>query len=484
MCKISWNGLQSERVFFWFCQLCAIPHGSGNTKQISDFCVNFAVERGLEWEQDPWNNVIIMKEASAGYETAPALLLQGHLDMVCEKEQGSSFDFTKDPLELARKGDDLFAKGTTLGGDDGIAVAVMLALLESDTIAHPRLEAVFTTDEETGMTGAQNIDLSRLTATRMINLDSEQEGVFTVGCAGGGHVNWHLPGEWKQETGELAVLEISGLTGGHSGMEIGREGASAVSLLGKLLFALGQNFSFRILSVSGGTQSNAIPIFARAQLLFLQPETEEIQRILAQLKQDWLRSYGATDPQLNLTMTWEGRREEMCLTKDCGERLIFLLYHYPYGVISRDTALGGMVKTSLNLGILRTEQEQIEGVFCVRSNVEAEKKDLVNHLISMTEYFGGTVEREGDYPAWERQKESKLQELMTKTYRDINGREPVIETIHAGLECGFFADKIPGLDCVSVGPNIFEIHTVRERLSVSSVERLWIFLLEVLKRGF
>ena len=481
---IDWSGLQSERVFYWFTKICTIPHGSGNTKQISDFFVDFAKKRGLRWRQDKWNNVIIIKKASPGYETRPAILLQGHLDMVCEKEQGSKFDFTKDGLDLTRQGDFLFAKETTLGADDGIAIAISFAILESETIAHPQLEVVFTTEEETGMTGARNLDVSMLTAERMINIDSEREGVFTVGCAGGGHVNWYLPVNRKKKHGELIQLEISGVTGGHSGMEIGQEGANAIVLLGKLLFTLSQKFSFRIISVNGGTQSNAIAVFAQAQLLFLEHGVEErVKCILARFEREWRRSFQATDPELRLTLFYQELWEGDCFTKNCGERLMFLLYHYPYGVVSRDVSLQGMVKTSLNLGILSTENDRIRGAFCVRSSLEAEKKDAVNHLISMTKHMGGFVELEGDYPAWEMRSRSPLRELMTEVYSELTGKEPEIEIIHAGLECGLFANKIPALDGISIGPDIFEIHTIRERLCISSVERLWCFLLEVLKRG-
>lgn len=480
---MDWSGLQSERVFFWFTELCAIPHGSGNTKAISDFCVEFAKKKGLEYKQDKWNNVVIIKNASPGYETAPAMMLQGHLDMVCEKEPGSNFDFTKDSLNLCRKGDFLFAQGTTLGADDGIAVAIMLAVLESESISHPRLETIFTTDEETGMTGAEHIDLSWLQGKKMINIDSEQEGIFTVGCAGGGHVNWTLPIERSLAQGIQVTLTISGLTGGHSGMEIGKEGANAVVLLGKLLFELQKNIEFSIFSVFGGTQSNAIPVAAQAELLIKKQEGSLAKQTVLQLEREWRRSFDETDPSLCVLFSVGEEQKKLCFTNHCKARLIFLLYHYPYGVVSRDVAFHNMVRTSLNLGKLECSEQEIRGVFCVRSNIEAEKQDLINRLISLTEEMGGHVEQEGDYPAWEARHASSLQEMMAKIYRKQAGKDPVIEIIHAGLECGLFARKISELDCVSIGPDILEIHTVRERLCISSVERLWRFLLEVLKRS-
>ncbi|MBE7043554.1 MAG: aminoacyl-histidine dipeptidase [Ruminococcaceae bacterium] len=475
---MNWNGLKAERVFYWFEQLCAIPHGSGNTKAISDFCVSFAQENGLEWEQDAWNNVIITKSATFGYESEPAIILQGHLDMVCVKEPDKEIDFETDGISLLLDGDFLTAEGTSLGADNGIAVAICMAILESDSLEHPRIEAVFTTDEETGMDGAANIDLSYLQGSQLINIDSEQEGVFTVGCAGGIQVNWFLDIFRQKETGTYGKIEISGLSGGHSGIEIGKESANAIVLLGKLLHDLGSAIS--VISVTGGEKSNAIPVFACVE--FLTMDFEMVKTIVTKKEQEWKLSFGLTDPELLVTVTEEELLETDCFTTDCAKKLSMLLYHYPCGVQSRETSLDGMVRTSLNLGVLTTNENEISGVFCARSSLESEKRDLVNHLISLTEYLGGRVETEGAFPAWEMRHHSPLRDKLSAIYQAQYGREPVIEVIHAGLECGMFSEKIADLDCVSIGPDLFDIHTPAERISISSVGRLWDFILEVLKR--
>ncbi len=475
---MNWKGLKAERVFTWFEKICAIPHGSGNTKAISDFCVAFAKEKNLEWKQDEWNNVIIIKPATQGYESEPAVILQGHLDMVCVKEAEKEIDFETDGLDLLLEGDFLTADGTSLGADNGIAVALCMAILESDSLEHPRIEAVFTTDEETGMDGAANIDLSDLQGKQLINIDSEQEGVFTVGCAGGIQVNWFLDIIRRKKIGKYGKIKIFGLAGGHSGIEIGKESANAIVLLGKLLHGLGSQIS--LISVAGGEKSNAIPVSACAE--FLASDFDVIKKMIKEEEQAWKLSFGLTDPELCVTVT-EGQEKSFdCLTEECAKKLTMLMYHYPWGVQSRETSLDGMVRTSLNLGILNTCESEISGVFCARSSLESEKQDLVNHLISLTEYMGGRVETEGAFPAWEMRHDSPLRDKLSKIYQEQYGKAPVIEVIHAGLECGMFSEKISDLDCVSIGPDLFDIHTPAERVSVSSVERLWDFILEVLKR--
>lgn len=475
---MDWKALKSERVFSWFEKICAIPHGSGNTKAISDFCVAFAKEQGLEWKQDEWNNVIIIKPATAGYESEPAMILQGHLDMVCVKEADKKIDFEKDGLDLLLDGDFLTADGTSLGADNGIAVALCMAILESDSLDHPRIEAVFTTDEETGMDGAANIDLSQLKGKQLLNIDSEQEGIFTVGCAGGIQANFELDVTRHKKRGQSVLLSVSGLSGGHSGIEIGKESANAIVLLGKLLYRL-KNEIF-LVSVQGGEKSNAIAVSACAEILT--ENVEKVKETVEKIKDEWMLSFGLTDPDLKISVTEGEQKEASCLVPDCTERLIFLLYHYPNGVQSRETSLDGMVRTSLNLGVLNCFEDRIMGIFCVRSSLETEKSDLTEHLISLTEFAGGKMETEGSFPAWEMRHQSPLRDKLSEIYQEQTGKNPVIEVIHAGLECGMFLEKIPELDCVSIGPDLLDIHTTAERISVSSVERLWELVTELLKR--
>lgn len=475
---MDWKGLKSERVFTWFEKICEIPHSSGNTKAISDFCVAFAKERNLEWKQDEWNNVIITKPATAGYESDPAIILQGHLDMVCVKEADKEIDFAKDGLDLLWDGDYLTADGTSLGADNGIAVALCLAILESDSLVHPKIETVFTTDEETGMDGAANIDLSQLEGRQLLNIDSEQEGIFTVGCAGGIQANFELDVIREKKRGQIVSVTISGLSGGHSGIEIGKESANAIVLLGKLLYRL-KNESF-LISVCGGEKSNAIPVSASAEILT--SDVQKVKEIIKKMKKEWMLSFGLTDPDLDVSLTEGEKRDVNCFTNDCAKQLLFLLYHYPNGVQSRETSLDGMVRTSLNLGILNCDEDKVTGVFCVRSSLETEKKDLVEHLVSLTEFAGAKMETEGAFPAWEMRHHSPFREKLSAIYREQTGKEPVIEVIHAGLECGMFLEKLPDLDCVSIGPDLLDIHTPAERISVPSVERLWDFITELLKR--
>ena len=471
--------LEPKEVFRFFEELCAIPHGSRRTEKAADWCVAFARERGLDCRRDQAGNVIIFKEASPGYEAAEAVILQGHLDMVCEKAAGCPKDMDREGLDLALEGDYLYAKDTTLGGDDGIAVAMILALLDSDEIPHPRLEAVLTADEEIGMLGAEALDASSLKGRRMINLDSEEEGVFTVSCAGGCMARCVLPLRREAFPGTALALRISGPTGGHSGAEIHKERANANVLLGRLLSAVSRATDLRLLSVRGGLKDNAIPVSAEAAFLAADPQAA--RRAAEVLAADLRREYGDTDPGLAVKVS-SAEAEGLPMDKDATDRTLCLLTCAPDGVQAMSRDIPGLVQTSLNLGILETGETDLAAVFCVRSSLASQKAMLRDRLVRLTERLGGRTEISGDYPAWEYRRDSRLRELMTEVFREQYGREPKVEAIHAGLECGLFCGKLPGLDCVSAGPDILEIHTPRERLSVPSVRRVWVFLLEVLRR--
>lgn len=468
--------LASERVFFWFEQLCSIPHGSGNTKAISNFCVAFAQQNGLEYEQDRWNNVIIRKPASPGYETVPAVILQGHLDMVCVKDQEKNINFKTDGLDLLLKDDFLMAEGTSLGADNGIGIALCLALLESDSAPLPALETIFTVDEETGMDGATHIVLDHLKGKRMINLDSGPEGIFTVGCAGGVRISCCFPVRRKKQCGIRAAVTVSGLTGGHSGIDIGKGGANAIVLLGELLTGLGSHIS--LLSLNGGEKTNVIPQNASAE--FLTSDIETVKQIITDIASAWKHSFSKTDPQLNVFCSIIGEESADCLDNGCSEQIIKMLYLAPYGVQSSDNVTGTVI-SSLNLGVLTASSAEINVLFGVRSSLDSEWNDIADRIVSLTKQLGGTANKEGAYPAWERRENSQLCRTMTDVYQKLYGTEPVVTTIHAGLECGILTGKIADLDCVSIGPDLFGCHTTSERLSVSSVERTWKFLLEVLK---
>ncbi|MCI8881453.1 MAG: aminoacyl-histidine dipeptidase [Lachnospiraceae bacterium] len=478
------ENLEPKRVFFYFEEICGIPHGSGNTKAISDYCVSFAKGHNLKWVQDESNNVIIFKEGSKGYEDSEPVIIQGHLDMVCEKESHVDIDFEKDGLRLYIDGDFLKAEGTTLGGDDGIAVAYALALLEDQELAHPPLEVVLTVDEETGLLGAESIDLSVLKGRKLLNIDSDEEGVFLTSCAGGLRADCQIPVSWVQAEGTAYEITVSGLQGGHSGGEIHKERGNAVMLLGRALHGLGQELQYSLASLSGGLKDNAIPREASAVLLL--PQGEDGQVLLSETEaicRTWKNEYRSSDPGLELRCRKLGQEPTEAVDGISLMKILFLLRTMPWGVQHRSTEIEGLVETSLNPGIMKLEKDAFTLCFAIRSSVTSRKYELTSRLHLITEFFGGEVSVYGDYPAWEYRAESSMRELMADTYRDLFQEEPKLQAIHAGLECGIFSGKIENLDCISFGPNNFDIHTPKERLSISSTEKIWKLLVEFLKRS-
>lgn len=475
--------LYPQRVFYYFEQIAAIPHGSRNTKAISDYLVNFAKEHNLVWYQDENNNVVIVKEASAGYEAAEPIIIQGHMDMVCEKEKGVDIDFEKDGLKLYIDGDFLKAEGTTLGGDDGIAVAYALALLDSQEIEHPKLEVVITVDEEIGMLGADAIDLSMLTGHTMLNIDSDVEGSFLTGCAGGMAVNVTLPIKRVMQSGEKVALTITGLEGGHSGSEIDKEHGNANILMGRLLRALFEETPFGIISLAGGLKDNAIPRECVTELLVPQENVNLVKEIADKLDIELKKEFMTADPSVCIEFEDLGKKEESILDFGSVSRVIFYLRSVPNGVQHMSQVMHGMVETSLNLGIMELKEDALHTVTSIRSSVGTRKADLLDRVTAIVELLGGEAEVEGDYPAWEYKQDSSLRPQIAKVYKQLYGKDPVFETIHAGLECGLLSEKIKNLDCVSFGPDNFDIHTPKERLSISSTGRVWDFIVEFLRQA-
>ena len=472
------ESIEPKEPLRFFEEICAIPHGSRNTGAIADYCVEFARERGLYCLRDEQNNVIIKKPASKGYEEKPVLILQGHLDMVCEKEPGAEIDLAREGLRLAREGDYIFAKGTTLGGDDGIAIAMMLAILDSGKIAHPALECVFTTDEEIGMLGAAALDPAPLAGRTMLNLDSENEGVFTVSCAGGATVSCTVPVCREEKAGVLFELSVEGLLGGHSGVEINLGRANANKLLARALDFLSQSLPLQLVSIAGGLKDNAIPARSGAQILL--PEAAGIEALAEAFDLVLKHEYAASDAGVSLKLIRAGEGKANALTaKSTADVLSFLLLA-PNGVAQMSREIEGLVESSLNLGILSCGEAFLNASFSVRSSVSSRKEMLIRILTRLTGLFGGSVCVEGDYPAWEYRRNSPLRERMERIFTAQYGFSPKIEAIHAGLECGIFAGKLEGLDCVSCGPDLLEIHTPREKMSISSLQRFWQFVIEVL----
>lgn len=476
------SGIEPKSVFKYFEEICAIPHGSGNTKQISDYCVSFAKEHGLQYIQDSSNNVILYKDGSAGYEQSASVIIQGHLDMVCEKTEDCQIDFEKDGLSLRVDDGIISAQGTTLGGDDGIAVAFALAILASDDIAHPPLEIVLTVDEEIGMFGAADLDYSHLKSRTMLNLDSEEEGILLVSCAGGVRADCRLPINYKKADGILATIKIQGLTGGHSGVEIDKGRANANQLLGRLLYELGKTVSYELISVTGGLKDNAIPRESAARFVLSSADVSSVNAFVKKYKEIFGNEYRIPDPELDLTFACGEEGQFQVMDDSSKKRTITALYNLPGGIQRMSIDIQGLVQTSLNMGILKTLDNEVEMSFAIRSSLGTEKDEVISRLASLMGLLGGTVECTGDYPAWEYKQDSRLRDLMVQIFEEQYGHKPEVQAIHAGLECGLFAGKLPGLDCISFGPEMKDIHTTNERLNIASVQRTWNYVLEILKR--
>lgn len=462
----------SQKALSFFEEFSKIPRGSGNTKAIADYLVRFANDRSLEVIRDASDNVIIRKPATSGYEGHPGVILQGHTDIVALKTPDCPIDMEKDGLQLYRDGDFLRARGTTLGGDDGVAMAYAMAILDSDNISHPELEAVFTSDEETGLIGATALDASVLRGRMLINIDSDEEGIFTVGCAGGGRIDLSLSVKAKTYIGNIYKLTISGLNGGHSGVEIDKNRANAIKVAAEILNSLD---SVRIGRAVAGSADNAIPsdaivMFTTKSSIF--EISEAINNAKLALPE------GETDAGFNIEMHLSSAK---LLSAEDSQNILSLICEMPNGVTRMSEDIEGLVETSLNMGILKQDGNKLELTISVRSAVGEEKAKLIAKIKEIAAAHAATVGVRGEYPAWEYRKESKLRDVMCDVYREMYGKDATVVTIHAGLECGIFSDKIDGLDCVSIGPDNRDIHTPDERLSLSSFDRVFEYIINVLK---
>ena len=471
-------GLEPAAVFGYFEEICAIPHGSRNTKMISDYLVGFAKAHNLTYLQDEMNNVILFAPGTCGMEDRPPVILQGHIDMVCEKEASCPIDMAAEGLDVTHDDTCVYAKGTTLGGDDGIAAAMALALLADDTIPHPPLEVVMTTEEEIGLLGATAIDLSQLKGRTLINLDSEAEGVFTVSCAGGCTACISLPVERRAVYGPCIRLTVDGLQGGHSGADIHLKRANADKIMGEFMSRIQKLMPLCLTSLSGGAKDNAIPRSCQATLVAMGINLERINDIAAALQEEVRTNYD--EPDATVQAFDVDALGGNSLSTESTAKVISLLCSAPNGVQKWSADIEGLVQTSLNLGIAKLG-DRFSATFSVRSSVNSEKQEVLDQLKALAEMLDGTYSQDGEYPAWEYRKESHLRDTMVRVYREMFAQEPKVEAIHAGLECGLFSQKLPGLDCVSIGPQMHDIHTTRERLEIASTERVWKFLLEVLK---
>lgn len=472
--------LEPARVFYYFEQLSQIPRGSGNTRQVSDYLAAFAREQGLSYVQDELGNVIIYKE---GTIDGPPVILQGHMDMVAEKRPGSSHDFEKDPLILEVEGDMLTARNTTLGGDDGIAVAYALAILESSQYQHPPLEAVFTVDEEIGLLGARGLDFSCLKSKRMINLDSEEEGILWAGCAGGEQVQVEIPVKYTQAQGRCVSVSVCGLKGGHSGSDIHRKRGNAHILMGRFLYELDQVMEYGIAGLSGGDKDNVIPAQCDVKLVISPEESEILSSFAEKWKGHIRKEYAGSDENIEVILEENQEEDEALVLDPSGKsRLLFFLMQIPDGVYKYSGLCRHLVETSSNLGVLRLEEGVLYGGSGLRSSVETAIDYLKGKICFLAEFLGGEARENGRYPAWTYEEKSDLRSRMAEVYEEMYQKKPEIKAIHAGLECGVFYQAIPGLDCVSIGPDMEHIHTPDEKLSISSTQRVFRYLLEVLRR--
>jgi dipeptidase D len=478
------DGLGGDKVFYFFEEICKIPHGSENEMALSDYIVAFAKERGLYCRQDAHYNVLIKKAGSKGYEKAAPLILQGHIDMVCEKNAGTEMDFLTDPIEIYVEDDFIHAKGTTLGADDGIAVAYMLALLGDDTLAHPPIEAIFTVEEEIGMGGTRAFETFDVEGKRFLNMDTEEEGVLLSGCAGGRRVRVYLPAERDDSpVGKKAYrISVRGLKGGHSGADIHLQRASANRLMGRILYMLKEAVDFSVASVDGGNMDNAICREAEATVLLAVEKEAMVRELLEKWEKRIQEEYNSCETSITITM--ETLQEEVfkVLTEETKNKLIHILLLLPYGVQTMSMEMKGLVESSSNIGIVKTTSDYIYFDNAVRSSVESRKELICQKIYSLASLCGARVEDVNDYPGWKFNPNSPLLKVFAKTYGEVYGKEAEISAIHAGLECGLFSEKISDLDMVSIGPEMHDVHTPDERLSVSSTIRVWEFLKEVLKK--
>jgi len=471
-----------KKVLYYFEQLTKIPHGSGNVQAISDYLVNFAKEQGVRYVQDEALNVVMFKEASPGYESAPVVMIQGHMDMVCEKNADSAHDFEKDALKLRMAGDMLMADGTTLGGDDGVAVAYAMALIADKEAKHPALELVITTEEETGMDGAKALDMSKLKASYLINVDSEDEGVVLCSCAGGMRQTCTLPLDRIPADGVAYDIALTGLYGGHSGAEIDKNRVNSVYAMTRLLFEAREHADFYLQNFYGGLKDNAIPREAFATVVVEEEDTALFVKTVQELAEKYKFELASIEPGFNIELMAGENSAYNVLSPVSFEKLLFFLMQAPNGIQRMSGDIKGLVESSLNLGIFEVKEEEAEFNFALRSSSKTYKyfmRDKVEYLIS---FLGGESTTHSEYPAWEYRRESKLREIFREVFTEMYRKEPEMQAIHAGLECGLIAEKMPDLDMISIGPDMKDIHTPAEALDVKSTIRVYQFIEKLLER--
>lgn len=477
------NTLLENRTFYYFDKLTKIPRCSFEEEKIRDYLIKFAKEHNLEYKTDDIGNIVIIKEATKGYEDVDSIILQGHMDMVCEKTPECTIDFSKDPIKYEIDGDFIIARETTLGADNGIAVAMTLALLEADIYKHPKIEALFTVNEESGMTGAANLEKGMVTSKRLLNIDSEAEGVGCISCAGAERDLIKLKKEYKELDEDKNIYEIivNGLKGGHSGQEIQVGLGNAVKILGRSLYRLFEKVDGDLIEIEGGAKPNAIPRYAKAIVAVNEDDIKKIQDVIVELNSNFVRELGKVDPDVRLNFEKSKLRSDKAFTDDLKNNIVSILNILPNGVIAMSKNIHGLVETSVNLGVIENKEDSVNIISNIRSSVQSSKEyvGLVNKISA--ENFGAEFEIITKYPAWEYKENSPLREVAKKSYKEVSGKEFKLEAIHAGLECGIFVETIGDIDMLSIGPNMKGVHAPGEHLSISSTERVFDFLIKILE---
>ena len=477
------TGYKPEKLFHFFEDISAIPRGSGNEKEISDYLVKFARERNLWVYQDEAHNVIIRKDGSEGAKDKEPVMLQGHIDMVCDKLAGVEHDFEKDGIELVVKDGVLSANGTTLGADNGVAVALMMMVLDDEAIKHPPVECVFTTEEEVGLNGAQALDKSLITARTMINMDSEEEGVATISCAGGLRISLTRPVKRETAEGTLITIKIKGLLGGHSGMDISKERQNANLLMARMVDHLMRNTDGKLVTFAGGTKDNAITRECGATLIYAdKAEAEKAEKLARSLAETLAAEITPDEPDFVCEISVEEGKTASALAAEDAKAFVSAIRLAPNGVFSRNMKMDGFVVTSSNMGVVKADEDCLQIVVSPRSSVASLQEDTKERFQTLADTFGFRTEYSGEYPGWSFAEKSRIREVFVESYRELFGKELKLEAIHAGLECGLFSEALPGLDAIAVGPTLYDVHTPDEHVPLDSFERFYELLKDVLRR--
>lgn len=472
-----------EKIFTYFEEISKVPRCSGNEKAISDYLVKFAKEHNLEVIQDEVLNVIIKKPASPGYENAPGVVLQGHMDMVCVKNADKVHDFSKDPITLKYVDDMIYADGTTLGADNGIALALAMAVLTSEDIKHPPLEVLITVDEESGMTGAKHLNPKDISGKILINLDSEEEGKLLVSCAGGLRAAININAKWENAPKNLVGYTISmrGLMGGHSGSEIDKERGNANKLLGRVLYDLYKEVPFNLAYISGGSRANVIPSEAEAVIFISPDKLQATENKIKEWNEILKNEFKISDPNVDVNLSKSKKAFDKIFDNTTTAKVVNLLMAIPNGMQTMSKSIEGLVESSSNIGVLTTDDKGICFEFSIRSSVSSRKDYIKEQISTIAKLADVGFEANGEYPAWEYNPNSKIRDICQKVYKEKYGQEPEIVAVHAGVECGLFGEKIPDLDMISMGANAYDAHTTNEHVSISSVKRTYEYLLAILE---